>query len=403
MQKNHPSDQYEAQEILNKKISKHCKKMKDFLKKSIYFNNGYLSFDSWMQKALYAPSLGYYETEYLRNRDLDIARNFIHAKSSSDFVTGPELTPLFGQTLALQVAQILEFSSSENILELGAGTGALAGQLLYELHKFGVRPKYKIIEISENLKLHQKNKLLAFKDSVSWISEIPENFCGCIIGNEFLDALPVSLFCWSNNGKVMERGVGVDCNDEFIWINKNAKNSLSELVSNRTHPMPGYASEINRNAEGWIQSISKSLKIGGVIFLDYGFPRAEYYHPQRNAGTLMCHFRHHAYSNPLLFPGIQDITAHVDFSSIAESGIQFDLDILGYTSQARFLINSGILDKITLIDASNVKKHTQAISSIQTLLLESEMGELFKVIVLGRGIKNSQLIGFTRGDRTHTL
>ncbi len=382
-------------------INSKYKKIDHFLKEMIGSNNGYLSFESWMDAVLYSPDLGYYETNYLqnsRNSSLDYLANL----KNSDFITGPQLSPLFTQTITSQVMQILELSSSENILELGAGTGALAETLLFELKRLGIKVKYQIIEISKKLRKHQQERLKVFGNQISWLNTFPKNFYGCILANEFLDALPASIFHWSNNGQVLERGVGIGKKDEFKWVDREANKMLTEAVSKRMFPIPGYISEVNFHAEKWLETIAKSLKIGAVIFFDYGFPQSEYYHPQRNGGTLMCHFQHRAHSNPLLLPGKQDITTHVDFTFVAQTGINYGLDILGYASQARFLINLGILDKVLKIEKNNLKNYAQKISAVQILLSEAEMGELFKVLALGRGIK-AKLTGFTFGNRSHTL
>ncbi|UOF93605.1 MAG: SAM-dependent methyltransferase [Bordetella sp.] len=379
--------------VLDSKQKNHCQKMISHLRNEIKNSGGYLSFDSWMDQALYAPNLGYYSSQYLKNNS-DLC--------CSDFVTSPEITPLFSQVLAVQVAQILKQCSSKNILELGAGSGILAKNLLQELEKMDIEVKYNIIEVSKEIQLFQKNRLLPLGKHINWLKKFPKEFEGCIIGNEFLDAIPVSLFRWSNHGTVLERGVGLDKNENFIWLDKQAPNFLSALVSERVPPISGYLSEINIQAEKWISTIAKSLNKGAVIIFDYGFPRHEYYHPQRNFGTLMCHFQHHTYSNPLLMPGIQDITSHIDFTSIAEAGIKSNLDIIGYTSQARFLINIGLLDRINNLEQYDKTHYFNMISSIQKLVLESEMGELFKVLVLGRGIENP-LLGFSYGNRIKTL
>lgn len=379
----------------------HSQVMAAHLRDAIQAAGGYLGFDAWMAQALYAPGLGYYAAGNIKLADGTPSAQGAHIPAG-DFVTAPELTPLFAQTLARQVAQVLHMSASQTILEFGAGTGALAEGLLRELDALGIEASYQIIEVSAELRARQQSRLAVFGDRVQWLDNLPVAFHGCVLANEVLDAMPVSLFCWSDTGDVLERGVGLSDDGQFIWKDRPASDALATAVAARMPVMPGYVSEINLQGEAWIRAMAGWLQQGAALLIDYGFPRHEYYHPQRMAGTLMCHLRHHAHADPFIAPGVQDITAHVDFTAMADAAFQSGLYVLGYTSQARFLMNAGIMERMAQLDPADVRHYAEAVAPVQKLLSEAEMGELFKVLALGRGI-DAPLIGFTRGDRLHTL
>ncbi|HWL29564.1 MAG TPA: SAM-dependent methyltransferase [Burkholderiaceae bacterium] len=353
---------------------------------------GYMPFDAWMDLALYAPGLGYYAAGNTK---------FGGGLPTGDFTTAPELTPLFGQALANVVAQVLRSADSSTVLEFGAGTGALAAAVIPALRKQGIEPRYRILEVSADLQARQKDRLAALNADVEWLTELPENFCGCVLANEVLDAMPVTLFRWSDEGELLEVGVGLtEEAGPFRFAARDAASGLKEKVEQRMPPLPGYQSEINLRAESWIRQMGQWLTQGAALLIDYGFPQREYYHPQRKEGTLMCHFRHHAHAQPLLYPGLQDITAHVDFTAMADAALDGGLDVLGYTSQARFLMNAGIAE--LLADASRTTEGPATLSAVQKLLSEAEMGELFKVLAVGRGV-DAPLMGFQRGDRRDRL
>ncbi len=346
-----------------------------------------------MAMALYAPGLGYYSRS---DRQFGLL-----PASGSDFVTAPELSPLFGAALARQVAQALDAAAADTVLEFGAGSGALALQLLQAL---GDRiRRYAIVEVSGALRARQAATLADFADRVVWLDALPGQVHGVVVGNEVLDAMPVQLLHWDGQ-QWFERGVVVDEDHDnggsrFAWADRPT--ALRPPPS--TGPfVPGTLTELHLQAQAFIATLADRLQRGVALFIDYGFPEAEYHHPQRRGGTLMCHRGHRADPSadaPLRDVGLQDITAHIEFSALALVAQDAGLDVLGYTSQARFLMNCGLLD---LLQAAADRGDLRAVAHAQKLLTEHEMGELFKVIAFGRGVQFSPL-GFASGDRSHTL
>lgn len=346
---------------------------------------GWLPFDRFMALALYAPRLGYYANE---------SRKFGQMPSSgSDFVTAPEMSPLFGSTLAVQVGEALQATGTDEIWEFGAGSGALAAQLLQALG--GKVRRYTIVDLSGSLRARQQQALAAFGEQVQWASELPEEMRGIVVGNEVLDAMPVKLLArvggaWHERGvTVVDPGVGDE--SPFAW---------SDRASDLRPPVdiPGehdYLTEIHPQAEAFIRTLADRLTQGAAFFLDYGFPESEYYHPQRHMGTLMCHRGHMADPDPLVDVGLKDITAHVNFSGLAVAAQEADFPVLGYTTQGRFLINCGLVDKLGQADLAGR-------TAGQRLIAEHEMGELFKVIAFHRG-DFWDAVGFRQGDRTRML
>ncbi|MFA7669943.1 MAG: SAM-dependent methyltransferase [Burkholderiaceae bacterium] len=358
--------------------------------------NCFTSFEDWMAQALYAPGLGYYAAGNTK---------FGSASPTGDFTTAPEMTPVFGQVLARQVAQILQSTSTHTVLEFGAGTGALAAALIPALKELGVEVEYRILELSPDLVARQAERLAPLSTSVSWLTELPASFEGCVIANEVLDAMPATLFRWNESGQLTELGVRArpGATPPFAWAERPAGPALQTAVAERMPPLPGYRSEINLQAEAWIRQMGSWLTKGAALLIDYGFPQREYYHPQRATGTLMCHFRHHSHDQALVLPGIQDITAHVDFTAMADAALAGGLDVLGYTTQARFLLNAGLPEILQSQMANPGSPALQAtLSAVQKLVSEAEMGELFKVLAVGRNI-DPPLAGFIRGDRRDTL
>jgi len=340
---------------------------------------GWLPFDRFMAMALYEPGLGY----YARGRRLFGTM----PESGSDFVTAPELTPFFGRALARQVAQALDAADADEVVEFGAGSGALAAQLLDALGE-RVR-RYSIVDLSGSLRQRQAERLAAWGERVRWLDAWPDALHGVVVGNEVLDAMPVQLLHWDGE-QWFERGVTA-AGMAFAWADR-----ATELRPPVAGPfVPGTVTEIHAQARAWIRTLAECLQRGAVFLVDYGFPEAEYYHPQRAGGTLMCHRAHRADADPLVDVGGKDITAHVDFSAIALAAQDAGLDVVGYTSQARFLLNCGLLE---LLQGADVRSTAAA----QKLLAEHEMGELFKVIGLARGI-DFDPIGFRVGDRCHML
>lgn len=371
----------------------HSKQLASLIGGEIADQNGWISFSRYMELALYAPGLGYYSAGTAK------------LGAAGDFVTAPEISTLYGRTLARHVAHVLRQTDGD-VLELGAGSGKLAVQLLGELAVLGVLPgRYRILEVSAHLHDMQRqtiaNKLSSeLAARVEWLDQLPSTFTGIILGNEVLDAIPVNLVVWGEDG-ISERGVGFEggC---FVWHDQPLPSGmLQEPVATLELPH-GYLTESCQAALALVATLATMLERGAMTFIDYGFPRREYYHPQRAQGTLMCHYRHLAHTDPFVYPGLQDITAHVDFTSVAEVGVEHGLKLLGYTGQAQFLIDCGITDLLSEVSPEDIASYLPLASQVQKLLSPAEMGELFKVISLGKGV-DKPLPGFTRGDRSHTL
>ena len=376
----------------------HSQRVSAFLRAHIEQAGGWVPFSSWMHDALYAPGLGYYAAG---NTKFAEPTQDNPKQLTGDFVTAPQLTPLFGLTLANQIAEILHQSQALDILEFGAGSGALAHDVMAALDRMGIAIRYQILEVSADLRMRQQQRLRAWADRITWLDRTPEEFSGCIIANEVLDAMPVELFAWSGQGQLMQRGVIWD-GQQFQYQDRPASNALNNTVPQRMPVLPDYCSEINLQAESWVKGLGQWLKRGAAILIDYGFPQHEYYHPQRHRGTLMCHIQHLAHDNALAAPGIQDITAHVDFTAMADAALAGGLEVYGYTSQARFLLNAGLAEAMMQQGDPSALKNTNMRIAIQKLTSEAEMGELFKVLAIGRDIEGG-LIGFTRGDRRDSL
>jgi SAM-dependent MidA family methyltransferase len=365
--------------------------LQSHMETAIKNNGGWLPFDRFMELALYAPGLGYYAND-LRKFGLFPSKD---VASGSDFVTAPELTPLFGQTLAKQVAQALQQTQTTEIWEFGAGSGALAQQLLSVFEQLGQAvTRYTIVDLSGSLRQRQQEILAAFGDKVHWASELPDTMQGVVVGNEVLDAMPVKLLA-RVKGNWYERGVILKSEHEFDWQDRPTE-LRPPLDIEGEHD---YLTEIHPQAEAFMRTLAHKLTSsqqgGAAFFIDYGFPEAEYFHPQRYMGTVMCHQGHQADGDPLDQVGRKDITAHVNFTGVAVAAQDEGLNALGYTSQGRFLLNCGLhlaLEDADLPNRANALK----------LINEHEMGELFKVIGFCTG-EPWDAIGFSAGDRTHTL
>ena len=364
--------------VLTEELAEH-------IAQAIAAEGGWLGFDRFMALALYTPGLGYYAN--------DSTKFGAMPESGSDFVTAPELTPLFGQTLAAQVADALAHTGTHEVWEFGAGSGALASQLLGALGE-QVR-RYTIVDLSGSLRARQQLALAAYGDRVCWVDALPEHFDGVVVGNEVLDAMPVQLLArlkgvWHERGVVWE-------GDQFAWADQPT--DLRPPVE--IEGQHDYLTEIHPQAEAFIHTLGDRLVRGAAFFIDYGFGEGEYYHPQRHMGTVMCHRAHQADDNPLLDVGLKDITAHVNFTAMALAAQDQPLppdqawSVLGYTTQAHFLINCGLLAKMELEPLAG-----RALAA--KLIMEHEMGELFKVLALCKG-QPWDAVGFTHGDRTHRL
>ncbi len=391
---------------------------------------GWLPFDRYMELALYAPGLGYYSAGATKFGRL--------ARDGSDFVTAPELSPLFARTLGRAAAEALIASGTRALMEFGAGTGKLAAGILGELDALGIPwERYTIVELSGELRERQQATLSAACSAacatapeaaarlakIHWLDALPAAFDGVMLGNEVLDAMPVKLYrrqhgLWHERGVVRAPDAGTRplpdacvARAALCYADRvlDTPGSLPPELASLLDGMEGevddgsdYIAESGAAAAAFTQTVLQLLGRGALLLIDYGFPRHEYLHPQRSGGTLMCHYRHRAHDDPFLYPGLQDITAHVDFSAIAQAGLAAGADLLGYTSQARFLINCGITDLLADYDPRDVQRFLPVANGVQKLLAESEMGELFKVIGFGRGLAQP-LAAFARGERSHAL
>lgn len=345
--------------------------MLERLRSEIAAAGGWISFARYMELALQA----YY------------GRSDRQFGARGDFVTAPELGSLFARTLARQLKGL-----APPILELGAGTGALAEALLKELNC-----EYLILETSAALRSRQAERL---GGRVRFLETLPQAFRGVIIANEVVDAMPVHAVTWEAEG-IAERGVRFKEEEELAWEERPAAGAVLEAAKAIEVPVP-YESEIGLAGRAWMRSLGERLESGVILVIDYGFPRREYYHPQRSMGTLMCHAGHRAHGDPFLHPGEQDITAHVDFSALAQAARESGLDVLGYATLAQFLVNCGITDVLEQANLDNALRYAPIAAEAQRLLSPAEMGELFKVLAVGRGVKRP-LLGFSRGDRSNTL
>jgi SAM-dependent MidA family methyltransferase len=354
---------------------------------------GWISFARYMEFALYAPGLGYYMAG---TRKLG---------REGDFTTAPELAPLFGHTIARQAAQVLSIAGDE-VLEIGAGSGALAAALLEELERGDALPRsYLILELSPELRARSRDTIAArvphLMERVAWLNGLPPAFTGFVIGNEVLDAMPVHVVR-TRGGAIEEAGVVSTTGDaEFDWSWRPAQGELLATAQQLALP-DDYTTEIALIAPAFVRSAARILERGAALFIDYGFPRVELYHPQRRSGTLMCHYRHRAHADPFFLPGLQDMTAHVDFTAVAGAAHAEGASLLGYATQAQFLINCGLADVMLRVPPEDAPRYLPAAAAANKLTSPTEMGELFKAIAFGRGIADD-LVGFRSGDRRHAL
>lgn len=373
----------------------HSARLQAEICRAIDQQGGWLSFADFMEMLLYAPGLGYYTAG---------ARKF---GSAGDFVTAPEMTSLFGEALARQLAQVMALSVPQ-VLEVGAGSGRLAADLLLALEGLGQLPeRYAILDLSADLRQRQQETLARAAPHllarVEWLDRLPDEFSGAVLANELLDALPAHLVRWKGD-EIRECGVVRDADGGFMWNERAAGGALlaaAREIADSCELEPGYLSEISLAARAWAAEWGHRLGCGALLLIDYGFPRHEYYHPQRGAGTLMCHYRHHAHADPFYLPGLQDVTVHVDFTAIIAAAHAAGLDLLGYASQGQFLLNCGMLDLLAAIPR-DTPGYVRAASAAGKLLMPHEMGELFKVMAIGRGIDGG-LLGFAQGDQGRRL
>jgi SAM-dependent MidA family methyltransferase len=376
----------------------HSEQLAALIRREIQAGGGAIPFSRYMELCLYSPGRGYYSAG---------SQKF---GAAGDFVTAPEISTLFGRCLAQTCSGVLAELGGGDILEFGAGTGKLAATVLAELERLGRLPAhYLILEPSAELRARQRETLRleapSLRDRVDWLDALPEaGFRGVLLANEVLDAMPVERFHW--HGDYIER-FHVECTgDGFGWCVREARDSdlvaAVRLLDENPGLAPGYASEINLLLAPWVRGIAGMLDMGLLLLVDYGYPRHEYYHAQRRTGTLLCYYRHRAHDDPFLWPGLQDITAHVDFTAVAEAGVAAELDVIGYTNQAYFLLDCGLDKLLQSIPATDSAAYLRQAQQAKTLILPGEMGERFKCVGLARGIEGP-VAGFRAHDFRYRL
>lgn len=363
----------------------HSSELAERIAQRIAQEGDWVPFSKFMEMALYEPRLGYYAAG---------ARKF---GEGGDFVTAPEISDVFAKCLALQARQVLAKTGGD-ILELGPGSGVLAADMFEELLAHKVLPeRYLLLEVSPDLRERQR-KLLAFRfpqhiGRFVWLDSLPQKITGFVIANEVLDVVPCSMV-HRTDGRLLERGVIVS-EAGFAWDDQPMPDDALKRRAEAVFP-PGdysYLSEINLAAEGLVRTIAASIDKGVALFIDYGFPEREFYHPQRFMGTLRCHYRHRFHGDPFFMPGLQDITAHVDFTAMARAAEAVDAEVYGFTTQAYFLISCGLAVMVSAGDPGMTLSRLKGTSAVHRLINPSEMGELFKVLGVGRGI-DGPLLGF---------
>jgi len=357
--------------------------LQDRIREEIDQNNGLISFEHFMQMALYAPGLGYYAAG---------SRKF---GAEGDFVTSPEISPLFSYCLANFCQQVLSNIPNGDILEFGAGSGVMAADILTELERRQAIPEhYYILEVSADLQQRQQQTLQAkvphLADRIQWLQQLPEQtFNGVVLANELLDAMPVHRF-YVDDDKAKQYMVSwSDTQSQFVTSTIDAETEVLKQVQHcqdylRTNFSDGYESEISLAHSQWLAAVQATIGQGVFLLIDYGYGRSEYYHPERSMGTLMCHYRHRAHPDPFKLIGLQDITAYVDFTTLAEAAVANKMDVLGYTSQTSFLLDCGLEELMPDPQTSSTETLLKAAQQIKTLTLPSEMGERFKVMAIGK-------------------
>jgi SAM-dependent MidA family methyltransferase len=372
----------------------HSNRVVERVRAAIASAGGFMSFADYMQLVLYAPGLGYY------------AAGAPKLGAHGDFTTAPEMTPLFAAAVAVQLDAILAVTGERCVVELGAGSGRLAADLLGALAARGApASRYAILEPSPELRERQRATIARDADlgRVQWIDALPASIDGAVIANEVLDAVPPHIVA-RRSGRWLELGVGWnEASSRLTWAERPLDDAHLRALAMARFPAAGdYASEINPAAEALVETVGRRMVRGAAIYIDYGFPASEYYHPQRSEGTLMGHYRHRAHGDPFLWPGLSDLTAHVDFSAVADAGERAGLTVAGFTSQASFLMGCGILDALSAVGDPASVPYIRAAAAVQTLLSPAEMGELVKVIALSRS-DGIGWPGFSLADRSHRL
>lgn len=359
------------------------------IREAIRENDDWIPFSRYMELALYARGLGYY------------AGGSAKLGKDGDFTTAPEITPLFGATLALFAAELLA-GQPLRLLEFGAGTGKLAADLLHALAQRGVAvTSYQIVELSAELRARQQQALAGYPQ-VQWLDAPPPAFSGMVVANEVLDAMPVPLLV-RRDGRWLERGVTLE-GERFVFADRECLQTLAAQIPDAEELADGYVTEVHPQQSGFVRVLADMLKAGDggmAVLVDYGFPAHEYYLPQRAQGTLMCHYRHHAHGDPFYLPGLQDITAHVDFTEVARTALDAGLELSGYLSQAAFLLAAGLPALLQSESPEDVKRWLPMANAVQKLTSPAEMGELFKVLLLSHRLKLPPR--FLQQDRSHRL
>jgi SAM-dependent MidA family methyltransferase len=384
--------------VLNDAQAGHCARMHEYLMRQIAAADGWLSFERFMDAALYAPGLGYYSAGAHK------------LGAGGDFTTAPEVSRLFGACVARQCAEILNALRGGSILEIGAGSGKLAADILLRLEALGQLPEhYWILETSADLRERQQRHfarhLPQLQERVHWLDRPPEeSFDGLILANEVLDALPVTRFRWHRD-RVQELGVVID-GGGFAWGPRAASPAVAEACRRLSQAggawEEGYVSEYCPRLVAWTHSVTQTLRAGAALWFDYGLPRSQYYLPERRDGTLLCHFRHRAHGDPFLYPGLQDITAWVDYTLLAEASRAAGFMLAGFTTQSYFLAGSRVDEEMQTMAGGDANQFARLANEARRLMLPGEMGERFKAMAWLRGLK-LPLSGLALRDLRHTL
>ncbi len=380
--------------------AEHSERVLEYLRRRIRAAGGCIGFDEFMDAVLYAPGLGYYQAGQVR------------FGPGGDFVTAPELTPVFGRCLARQVAELLgRLPRGARLLELGAGRGTLAAELIEALCRRGSAPAgYDIVELSADLRREQQRRLAPFAATLDlrWLERLPqEPWCGVVLANEVMDALPVVRFRKGAGGEVQELRVAL-AGAHPAWHAAPARSELAAAVTaleaSLPAPLPaGYESEVNLLLGPWLAALAAALARGALLLVDYGYTRREYYHPERGTGTLVCHYRHRVHDDPFVLVGLQDLSCSVDFSLVADAAAEAGLSLGGYATQAHFLIGCGLDDVLAELGGGDPQRAAMYAGQARQLVLPGEMGERFKVLALGKGMEIGALRGFAFADHRARL